>query len=248
MKNYLSFGGGVNSVAMMLLLIDEGVEFEAVYVWMPDNPRTHEYIMMLESKGYPITIIFPEVKSVKGPLGPVPGIYSNLFDYCWDRNVVPSILRRWCSGKFKSESLQKYYQNANFIYIGMAFEEQKRMSYTCFKTGENRYPLIEHELTRKGCKDLIKSHGLPIPDKSGCFFCPFQKPSEWKNLRRKFPDLFCRVVELEKRSVSVSKRLGGEPFYLSPAGISIDKVIEERNRYLFADMAYPPCQCGLQEA
>lgn len=39
MKNYLSFGGGVNSVAMMLLLLDEGVEFEAVYVWMPDWRR-----------------------------------------------------------------------------------------------------------------------------------------------------------------------------------------------------------------
>jgi tRNA U34 2-thiouridine synthase MnmA/TrmU len=32
MRNYLSFGGGVNSVAMMLLLLDEGIEFEAVYV------------------------------------------------------------------------------------------------------------------------------------------------------------------------------------------------------------------------
>ena len=56
MRNYLSFGGGVNSVAMMLLLLDEGVEFgpgkdaEALYVWMPDWPETHEYLMMLEEK------------------------------------------------------------------------------------------------------------------------------------------------------------------------------------------------------
>ena len=29
MKKYLSYGGGVNSVAMLLLLLDEGWEFES---------------------------------------------------------------------------------------------------------------------------------------------------------------------------------------------------------------------------
>jgi hypothetical protein len=245
MKNYLSFGGGVNSVAMMLLLLDEGVEFESVYVWMPDNPNTHEYIMMLESMGYPITIIFPQVKSVKAPLGPMPGIYYNLFDYCWDRQVLPSFMKRWCSGKFKSQTLEKYYQNAKWIYMGIDYGEQKRMSYTCFKTGENRYPLVEYGMNRKDCVELIKSKGLPVPMKSGCFICPFQDHKEWKNLRRYYPDLFCKATELEKRAIQVSEMRGGNPSYLSKYEMTLDKVIEDKNRFLFDDMAYPPCQCGL---
>jgi len=33
MKNYLSHGMGVNSTALMLLLADEGIEFESVFVY-----------------------------------------------------------------------------------------------------------------------------------------------------------------------------------------------------------------------
>jgi len=32
MKKYLSYGGGVDSTAMMLMLLDQGEEFEAIFV------------------------------------------------------------------------------------------------------------------------------------------------------------------------------------------------------------------------
>lgn len=52
MKNYLSFGGGVNSVAMYLIMLDDGMipgdstnGFEAVYVdHGGDWPETLEYV------------------------------------------------------------------------------------------------------------------------------------------------------------------------------------------------------------
>ena len=45
MKEYLSFGGGVNSTALMLLLLDEGIEFESVFVnHGGDYPETYEYV------------------------------------------------------------------------------------------------------------------------------------------------------------------------------------------------------------
>lgn len=40
MKNYLSFGGGVNSVALYLLMEDMGIEFEAVFVNHGKTQRT----------------------------------------------------------------------------------------------------------------------------------------------------------------------------------------------------------------
>ena len=53
-KNYLSFGGGVNSVALMLWLIDHGIEFEAVFSnHGGDYPETYDYLDMLLDKDCP---------------------------------------------------------------------------------------------------------------------------------------------------------------------------------------------------
>lgn len=40
-KRYLSYGGGVNSTALLLLMHDEGLDFEAVFVdHGTDYPQT----------------------------------------------------------------------------------------------------------------------------------------------------------------------------------------------------------------
>jgi len=45
MKKYLSHGMGVNSTALMLLLEDEGIEFESVFIdHGGDYPETYEYV------------------------------------------------------------------------------------------------------------------------------------------------------------------------------------------------------------
>ena len=86
MRNYLSFGGGVNSVAMALMLWDMEDNFEAIYADHGcDWPETREYIQMLQGKGYPITIIDA----------------GNLYDYAWDHKMVPSPQIRWCTRLFK---------------------------------------------------------------------------------------------------------------------------------------------------
>ena len=52
MKKYLSHGMGVNSRALMLLLEDEGIEFENVFVnHGGDYPETYEYVIYLKDKG-----------------------------------------------------------------------------------------------------------------------------------------------------------------------------------------------------
>jgi hypothetical protein len=224
MKNYLSFGGGVNSVAMMLLLLDEGVEFEAVYVWMPDWPETHEYLMMLEDKGYPIMVIFPHVRHR----------YFNLIEFCEEKKIIPFRQRRWCTGDFKIATLQKYFKKPCFVLLGIDAGESHRAKLSSHQGTENRYPLIEREINREDCLKIITDHGLPIPTKSGCWICPFQSVREFKKLRREHPDLFCKAVELENNSGKILVK-----------SKNLTQIINEPDAYLFDDMAYPPCQCGL---
>ena len=61
------------------------------------------------------------------------------------------------------------------------------------------YPLIDMRLTRRDCMKIISDAGLPVPEKSSCWFCPFKRTREWEDMRRTQPDMFKRACELEER-------------------------------------------------
>lgn len=235
MKNYLSFGGGVNSVALYLYLLDNDVSFEAVFVdHGTDWPETYEYVKMFKEK-YPLTTLKPKVTG-----------YDNLYDYCLHYSIVPSFMFRWCTSKFKVIPVYRYCKAPAFMMLGIDFGEQKRAKINSNEGFENRFPLIEAEIDREGCKDIIRSHKLPMPIKSGCFICPYQRVHQWKELRRNHPGLFCKAVELEKRSLKYQKAHGKGPFYLNQSPkASLQSIVDEKQRQLFKEDEYPPCNCGL---
>ena len=248
MKNYLSFGGGVNSVAMMLLILTEDwyrTDFEAVFVDTGcEYPETHEYLEMfnkylVESQaGVKVTILsarkgFRKTETV------------GLYEYCLYRKMVPAIYPRWCTVEFKLKPLFDYYKKPCFQMIGIDNGESKRAKISVENGVENRYPLIEWEMDRQDCKDFIKSFDLPLPIKSGCYICPFQNLSRWKDLRVNHPELFCRAEQLEKQNIEYRKSKGKTPMYLSPRKASLRSIVEEDQYKLFKQDEYPPCNCML---
>jgi len=237
--NYLSFGGGVNSVALYLYLTDQGIDFEAVFTHHgTDWPETYDYLAgfqwWLKSQGMrPITILHTQY-------------YGTLIEHCERRRIVPSFMSRWCTDKFKIRLIHKYYKKPATQYIGIDYGEIHRAKIAVHKGIEDRYPLIEAEIDRQGCIDIIKSHGLPVPMKSGCYICPFQGREQWAELRRKHPCLFQRAVELEKSNMRLRKERGKTPLYLSQSyKAPLPEVVNERQRRLWVEDEYPPCQCGL---
>jgi hypothetical protein len=60
-----------------------------------------------------------------------------------------------------------------------------------------QYPLIEWGWDRDKCIEVIKAHGLPVPVKSACFFCPSSKPFELEAMSK---DLLRRIVVMEARA------------------------------------------------
>lgn len=237
MRTYLSFGGGVNSVAMMLLLLDEGWEFESIYVdHGTDWPETREYVQMLQDKGYQITVLKPQYKREKGKT------FDNLYEFCDYRNMVPSRIARWCTADFKIKTLLNYVKIPCFQLIGIDSGESHRAKMSCNDGIENRFPLLEWEVDRQGCVEIIKAHGLPVPIKSGCFVCPFQQRRQWVELRRKHPDLFCKAKRLEDKCVKKRIENGKTPFYINK--VPLDVVVSENQIDMWPDQK-PPCNCGL---
>jgi hypothetical protein len=73
----------------------------------------------------------------------------------------------------------------------------------------NRYPLIEWDITREECLDMIKGAGLEPPKKSACFFCPSSKKHEIVELYQQYPDLLDRALKMEENAELTSiKGLG----------------------------------------
>ena len=239
MKNYLSFGGGVNSVAMYLLLLDQGVEFEAIFVdHSTDWPETYAYVGDF-AEVYPLTILKPEYKANDGK------IYNDLLSYYKSKGKHPVPVSRNCTNNFKIKPIYKYCTAPAFMMIGYAYDERHRAKISSNEGFEYRYPLIESEISRAGCIEIIEKHGLPVPPKSGCYFCPFQSIADYRRLRVEHPDLFCVVDTLEKNYASYLKSKNKIPYYLKGRKKPVRVLINENQMSLFEEEAYPPCECML---
>ena len=239
MKNYLSFGGGVNSVAMYLMLMDQGVEFEAVFVdHGSDWPETYEYVKYFISTGHPITILKPDVENC-----------ASLLEYCHKYRMTPSRIHRWCTDKFKVGVVYKYVDRPCFMFIGIDAGEANRAKINSNKGVENRWPLIEWGVDRDGCKRLITKAGLNMPMKSGCFYCPFQRVGQWRKLRKEHPNLFCEAQKLERIENEKRAEKGKDPFYIHGKNRPLEAIIGMRDRQMalpgHEEDEYPPCECML---
>ena len=129
------------------------------------------------------------------------------------------------------------------MMLGIDAGESHRARMSSKNGVENRYPLIEEGINRESCRQIIREHGLPDPGKSGCWFCPFQRVSQWKKLRREHPDLFCMALQLERRASSYRIERGKTPITISYR--PLDEMINDRQLVLFPEAEYPPCQCVL---
>ena len=227
MKNYLSFGGGVNSVANHLI----GGFDEAVFCDTGcEYPETYKYLDRFAGK-FNITVITPKDK--------------NLYDYSWKYKMVPATWPRWCSVRFKIKPFADYVEKPSFKLLAFATDEAHRAKISIDEGIENRFPLLEHGISRQKCKEIIQDHGLPIPHRSKCWFCPFQTIMEWRELRMNHPDLFCKAEQLEARNMEYRKSKGKKPLYLYGNARSLRSVVNEKQTKLFKQDEYPPCECML---
>ena len=186
MKEYQSFGAGVNSVALAEVLhhrvekvmADPGCEY----------PETYDYL-----RKYPFPITYLR--------DPVEGC-ATIEEWCHKLGHAPFRQFRSCSDKWKYRRLEKYQQKPCIVYIGIAYDEKHRARFTEKNGILYQYPLVEQGITRDKCKEIILEAGLDIPPKSGCWFCPFQSKASWWRLARHHSDLFeraCKIDELNEK-------------------------------------------------
>lgn len=209
--NLVALGGGTNSLAMVIEMHKRGIPIDVVLFadTKAETPETYASIEQtdkwLKDLGYDgVTIVSSE---------------KTLEDDCIQRNALPSVAYgfKTCSQRFKLQPQNKWCNNYDpfkeiwksggkvIKFIGYDAGEERRaenaVKYNRLdKKYEYRYPLIEWDIDRDGCIEVIQFEGLDLPGKSSCFFCPNMKKPEIVFLKKKHPDLYNRAIQMERNA------------------------------------------------
>jgi len=97
-------------------------------------------------------------------------------------------IQRQCTGDWKIAPMRRYLQSVRAgqpieQWIGISLDEFQRMKESDVKYITNRWPLIERKMTRHDCQLWLERHGLEIPTRSACYFCPYHSRREWNEIK-----------------------------------------------------------------
>jgi len=195
--NIVSFGGGVNSTALIIEMIRRNVKID--YIIFADTgsemPETYEHIEIMKKWFKDHNLAFIVVKSKLG----------SVYDHYFNKKTIPYRKFRSCTDKFKIRPITKWvkkFKGRGVIQnIGISIEERNRQFKTRLSWVKFEFPLIKWKINRKSCINIIQNEGLSVPIKSGCFMCPFQSNNSWKLLYSKHNELFKKSIELEQNSI-----------------------------------------------
>jgi len=219
MVEYLSFGGGPPSLALLILNVWGQVEPKAELVVYADTgwekSETDRLVPEYRDWSEEMGLEFITVQSKDGPLD----------QYVKERSVpIPvhtenAIGKRQCTDKWKIQPIEEYL-HGRFGKVGltaqlaMTWGETHRVRDPRVKRNKNRWPLIEKRLTRQDCVEIIKLAGLTVPPWSACVGCPFQSHGRWQQIASRWPADWDRAVEMDEFLRERAERDGKDPIWL----------------------------------
>lgn len=220
----VAYGGGTNSTALLLGMFENGIKPDLILFADTGGEKPHTYQHVKWMDAWCIANGFPPILTVtkrgKKTLG------ENLEQNCLRCEMLPSIAYGFksCSQKYKIQpqdmyvnnlpSAKKIWKDGGKIkkYIGYDADESRRAKNYQDEKYEFVYPLIEWNMGREECVAIIKKHGIPLPGKSACFFCPSSKKKEILELRSKYPELMDRALKMEANARLTSVKGLGRNF------------------------------------
>jgi len=118
---------------------------------------------------------------------------------------LPSAKQRWCTREMKLRPFEQFVGDDLVVsYIGIRADEDREGYISHKETINAVFPFVEDGIVRDDVFRLLKDT-VGIPDyykwrsRSGCYFCFFQRQSEWLGLKRNHPGLFEKAKDYEQR-------------------------------------------------
>ena len=248
----ISFGAGLNSTAMVIMMVDQGWRGPIVFSDTGgERPETYCYMRYFEDqylrpRGLEVLTLRPETHAELYDVKRLGYLAPTLEAYCVKAGIIPLLSVRWCSVQWKRNPMEAWRKSQGIAVtaLGICASEPRRIR----DDPGVEYPLYEEGVTRGECRRIILGAGLEAPIKSGCFFCPGQRYSQWKRLFFDFPELYARAVDMEENANKRNPKRKKAPWTLDPHGITLrdharKRAWEGQGEMDFSDTL--PCICSL---
>lgn len=169
-------------------------------------PETYEYLQRLEA------VLGKRIAR----LNPDKGFDHWLWVY---GGTLPSPQMRWCTKMLKIKPMEAWIGDDPAItYIAIRADE-KREGYISHKPNITaRFPFKEAGIDKQGVMAILDEAGAGLPSyyewrtRSGCYFCFFQRKSEWVGLADRHPELFERAVAYEDKTSFEGSAMEGRKY------------------------------------
>ncbi|MCE2415446.1 phosphoadenosine phosphosulfate reductase family protein [Candidatus Poribacteria bacterium] len=210
-RHLLGLSGGKDSSALAVYMRDRVPEMEYFFSDTgKELPETYEFLDRLEVfLGKPIVRLNMDSDQNK----------NRDFDHWLTLygGLLPSSQVRWCTVNLKIKPFEEYVgEDSAYNYVAIRADED-RVGYKPLKTAslrniEPKYPFKEDGITKEDVYRILEESGLGLPDyyqwrtRSGCYFCFFQRKSEWVGLLEEHPDLFELAKGYEKFNEETGER------------------------------------------
>lgn len=217
MRTVCSFSGGKDSTAMLIRLCKEGARLDdIVYVdcgsWEFPQMRSHvDTVEKLIQRSITRLLLNPDLDYY-------------MFDYIpsnpknktrvWERYHVrglgwPTPKIRWCNN-IKRKAITRAV-SVSVQYVGISADEPHRAG-RCRQRGSTKiYPLIDWGMSTSDCLAYCKSFGLDWSglynhfSNTSCWCCPLKPLHALRNLRKHYPNLWSRLLDMDSRSWNTFK-------------------------------------------
>jgi 3'-phosphoadenosine 5'-phosphosulfate sulfotransferase (PAPS reductase)/FAD synthetase len=215
-RHILSVSGGKDSSALAIYMSDrdewrrrlgkptmepaKAVEMEYVFCDTKEElPETYEYLDKLEA------FLRKPIERLCDDRG-----FKHWLEVY--QGFLPGPNVRWCTRMLKLKPFEDYIgDDFVYSYIGIRADEERDSSLLKKPNISVVYPFKEDGITRDDVIRILNESGASLPKyyewrtRSGCYFCFFQRKSEWVGLKENHPDLF----EKAKKFEAYSNEIGG---------------------------------------
>jgi 3'-phosphoadenosine 5'-phosphosulfate sulfotransferase (PAPS reductase)/FAD synthetase len=192
-RHILSISGGKDSTALAVYMRDRVPDMEYAFCDTGEElEETYDYIDRLSAYlGKEIVHLNPDRP------------FSHYLEM-WG-GLLPNARTRWCTHMLKIKPFERYVGDDPVIsYVGIRADEDREGYVSTKPNIKAVFPFKEDGITKSDVHRILEEAGLGLPDyyqwrtRSGCYFCFFQRRSEWVGLLKNHPEKFDEAKRYEK--------------------------------------------------
>jgi hypothetical protein len=248
---FFSYGGGVQSTAALVLAAQGKIDYPVfLFANVGDDSEHPDTLRYVEAYAKPYAaangIELYEVTPTRH--GQPSTLYAETINLEQRMITIPARAAngapgvRSCTSNYKIRPIGRETQrrgatkeNPAALGLGISLDEYQRMNTSRLAWQVFEYPLIDLRLSRDGCEAIIRRAGLPVPPKSACWFCPFLRPSRWREMKEREPNIFMNAVIFERDIIAKRAHHGQSPLYLTRFARTLDQVFDGEQAMMFED-------------